>query len=138
MMRIMGGFLPTPEKVLRMKKALASSAPVLLLFLVCLATASIAGDKKVQKPKTEDTLYGTVSCSVPAPPPDPAKAGAQTPDSVQLCLARRGKVVIVDDVTKNGIPIENPDTVKGYEGHRISSSGYMHGDSFHVISVRTL
>lgn len=130
--------LPAGDGVLVMRKVPLVSAVFSLPLLMALTTMAGAGDKKPPKPTPESTLYGTVSCSIPPPPPDPAKAGAQTPDSVQLCLARKGKVVIVDEVTRNGTPIENPDTVKGYEGHRVSMSGYMNGDSFHVISLRTI
>ena len=120
-----------------MQKALTMSAVVSLPLLIAL-TAAVAGGQTAPKPTQEVTIYGIVSCSIPPPPPDPAKAGAQIPDSVQLCLARHGKVVIIDEYTQKAVPIENPDTVKGYEGHRISTSGYMNGDSFHVISVRII
>jgi len=145
MIRRMGGSPPTPEG-LTVRKAMTLYAAVPTLLLILLA-AAIAGDKTTQKP-TEITLYGTVSCSIPpapppppAAPPDPTKPPTpQVPDRVDLCLARHGKVVLVDDVTKNQTPIENPDPVKGYEGRRISTSGYMNGasDSFHVISVRRI
>jgi hypothetical protein len=124
-----------------MRKTLILSAVVATLLLILVA-AAVAADKK----PTETTLYGTISCSVPpAPPPppvvppDPTKPPAPpVPDTVALCLARSGKVVIVDDVTKNLTPLENPDSVKGYEGRRASISGYMNGDSYHVISVRRI
>jgi hypothetical protein len=128
------------------RKAMTLYAAVPTLLLMLLA-AAIAGDKTTQKP-TEITLYGTVSCSIPpapppppAAPPDPTKPPTpQVPDTVDLCLARRGQVVLVDDVTKNQTTIENPDPVKGYEGRRISTSGYMNGvgNSFHVVSVRRI
>jgi hypothetical protein len=128
---------------MRKAASLFAVLPALLLILIAAATAA----DKTQKP-TEITLYGTVSCSIPpAPPPppvappDPTKPPAPpVPDTVDLCLARHGKVVLVDDVTKNQTPIQNPDPVKGYEGRRISTSGYMNDvdQSFHVISVRRI
>lgn len=118
-----------------MDRALRLSTPVCLLLLVALTAYAAAGTKP-KKPEAEVTRYGTIGCSIPAPPPDPAKAGAQIQDTVDLCIARAGKVVIVDDVTKDLTPIENPQTVKGYEGKRVSTSGWMNGDNFHVISLR--
>jgi hypothetical protein len=124
--------LPYAEALI-MDKALRLSAIACLLLLFALFAAA---GSKAPKPGAEVTRYGTISCSIPPPPPDPAKAGAQIQDTVDLCIARSGKVVIVDDVTKNLTPIENPETVKGYEGKRVSTSGWMNGDNFHVISLR--
>jgi hypothetical protein len=116
-----------------MGSALRLYLAVCLLLLTVLTAAAGTNPKN---PTAEVTRYGIIGCSIPAPPPDPAKAGAQIQDTVDLCLARSGKVVIVDDVTKNLTPIENPQTVKGYEGKRVSTSGWMNGDNFHVISLR--
>src|SRR5437016_624026 len=100
---------------------------VVIVALAVLTMAAVAEDKskknkKDPKPIPEDTIYGTIACSVPAPPPDPIKAGAQTPDSNQLCVTRGGRVVIVDETNKNPVPIDNPDVVKEYLGHRVSTS----------------
>jgi hypothetical protein len=74
-----------------------------------------------------------------APPAAPAPGATQRPtDSIQQCLDRRGKVVILSEEDGKGIPVENPDPLRGHEGHRVSASGYMNGDSFHVISVRII
>jgi hypothetical protein len=74
-----------------------------------------------------------------APPAAPAPGATQLPpDSIQQCLDRKGKVVILSEEDGKGIPIENPDPLRGHDGHRVSASGYMNGDSFHVISVRTI
>ena len=118
-----------------MQKALRLSAVACLLLLLALSSTAVAGSKP-PKPTAEVTLYGIIGCSIPAPPPDPAKAGAQIQDSIDLCIARKGTVVLIDDVTKHAIPIENPETVKGYEGKRVSTSGWMNGDNFHLISLR--
>lgn len=128
--------VPQPyAEVLIMQKALRLSAVACVLLLIVLPTTAVAGSKTA-KPTAEVTLYGTIGCSIPPPPPDPAKAGAQIPDSIDLCIARKGKVVLIDEVTKNAIPIENPETVKGYEGKRVSTSGWMNGENFHLISLR--
>jgi hypothetical protein len=109
---------------------------VLVALLMLLAATAGAGHKK-PKEKSEDTLYGTIGCSIPPAPP--AKGAPPNPaDSIALCLTRKGKAVIVQDGGQDAIPIENPDAVGDQEGHRVSISGYMNGDSFHVISLRIL
>ena len=118
-----------------MQKPLRVSAAVALTLLMLLSTASVARENKKKKP--ENTIYGTIGCSVTPPAPAPG-APAKPTDSIALCLGRHGKAVIVDDDSRTAIPIENPDAVGGYEGHRVSISGYMNGESFHVVSLRIL
>jgi hypothetical protein len=117
-----------------MRRALGMSAAVVLTLLMLLVAAG-AREKKKQKP--EDTIYGTIGCSVPPAPPA-AGAPPNPADSIALCIARKGKAVIVQDGGQTATPIENPDAVGDYEGHRVSISGYMNGDSFHVVSLRII
>lgn len=117
-----------------MQKAVLRSTALLLTLLMLLLAAD-AREKKKQKP--EDTVYGTVSCSIPQPPPLKG-APPNSADSIALCLGRHGTAVIIDDVTRLPLPIENPDTLEGYEGHRVSVSGFMNGQNFHVVSLRVL
>jgi hypothetical protein len=107
-----------------------------LLILLMLLTAT-AGARRKKSKQSEDTLYGTIGCSIPPAPPAPG-AQPNPADSIALCLARKGKAVIVQDGSQDAIPIENPDAVGDQEGHRVSISGYMNGESFHVISLRIL
>jgi hypothetical protein len=46
--------------------------------------------------------------------------------------------MIVEDGTQSSTAIENPEAVSDYEGHHVSISGYMNGDSFHVVSLRII
>jgi hypothetical protein len=132
-----------------MQRVLRISRAIVLISLMLLVAVAGAREKKKQKTKPEDTIFGTIGCSVPAPPPTPPPAlapGSPPPpprppvpaDSISLCLARKGKAVIVEDGTQNSTPIENPDAVSDYEGHRVSISGYMNGDAFHVVSLRII
>jgi hypothetical protein len=105
------------------------------LLMILLAPA-LARDKKVRK-KGEDTIYGTVTCTVPVPPVAPGAPPAPL-DSVQQCLGRKGLIVIAPDGNKNGITVDNPDVVKGYEGHHVSVSGYTKGETFYIVSVRVI
>jgi hypothetical protein len=120
-----------------MRKIRVIGATTLTGFLLLIAVFAIAGDNKNKKPTPEDTLYGTITCSIPAPPPPPKATGTPA-DTVDLCLARKGLIMIINPDDRTSMAIENPDTVKGYEGHKISVSGYLNGATFHVVSLRIL
>jgi hypothetical protein len=105
-------------------------------LLMILPTAAVARKQKTKKPG-EDTIYGTVTCTVPLPP-HVQGAPMPPPDSVQQCLGRKGLIIIAPDGNKNGVTVDNPDAVKGYEGHHVSVSGYTKGESFYIVSVRVL
>lgn len=120
-----------------MQKALMLSTAVLLALLTLLVATAGAREKKKYKEK-EDTIYGMIGCSIPPVAPAPGKP-PNPMDTTALCLARKGQAVIVQDGGQTATPIENPEAMGGeYEGHRVSLSGYMNGQSFHVISVRVL
>jgi hypothetical protein len=129
------GSLSRPEEVLFMPEGLLTRVAVSTALFMVLLTPAVAR-KKIRK-KGEDTIYGTVSCTVPLPPAAPGATPAP-PDSVQQCLGRKGTVVIAPDGNRNGVTVDNPDAVKGYEGHHVSVSGYSKGESFYVVSVRVI
>ena len=54
------------------------------------------------------------------------------------CLAAGAKMVIVTDSDQKILMVENPDALKGHEGHHISASGTVKGDSIHVDSMKML
>jgi len=119
-----------------MPRALLIRVAVFTTLLTVLLPTAVAGNKKTKK-QPEDTIYGTVTCTVAQPPPPPGTASAPR-DSVQLCLDRKGLVVIAPDGSKNGVTIDNPDAVKGYEGHHVSVSGYTKGENFYIVSLRVI
>lgn len=113
------------------------SVSLFLTLLTLVTTMAGARHKKTKEKKEEDTLYGTIGCSIPPAPP--AKGAPPNPtDSIALCLVRHGKAVIVQDGGQDAMMIDNPEAVEDQEGHRVSISGYMNGESFHVVSVRIL
>jgi hypothetical protein len=106
-----------------MKKALL--ACTILSSFVMVQLVSAAGGQ---------TLYGYVSCS---------KCGVKGAteshrDCMEKCLAKGASIVLVTDDDHHPVSIENPDAVSGHHGHHVALDGYMNGDVFHVISVRTL
>ena len=54
------------------------------------------------------------------------------------CLAAGAKMVIVTDGDQKVLAVDNPDALKGHEGHHIAVTGTMGKDSIHVESAKML
>jgi hypothetical protein len=54
------------------------------------------------------------------------------------CLAAGAKMVIVTDKDQKVLMVDNPDALKGHEGHHIAVTGHVMGDSIHVESAKML
>jgi hypothetical protein len=54
------------------------------------------------------------------------------------CLAAGAKMVIVTDRDRKILTVDNPDSLKGHEGHHIAATGHVSGDSMHVESAKML
>ena len=65
-----------------------------------------------------------------------ANAGAEA--CTKKCLAAGAKMVIVTDKDQKVLMVENPDALKGHEGHHIAATGPIKGDSIHVDSMKML
>ena len=65
-----------------------------------------------------------------------AHAGAE--ECTKKCLAAGAKMVIVTDDDKKVIAVENPDALKGHEGHHVAVTGTMGKDSMKVESAKML
>ena len=65
-----------------------------------------------------------------------ANAGAEA--CTKKCLAAGAKMVIVTDDDSKVLAVENPDALKGHEGHHIAVTGHVKGDSIHVESAKML
>jgi hypothetical protein len=59
-------------------------------------------------------------------------------DCMKKCLAKGAKAVIVTDGDQKVLAVDNPDALKGHEGHHIAATGEVKGDSIHVDSVKML
>ena len=81
-----------------------------------------------------DTVKGTVSDSQCG-----AKgANASHAACMTKCLAKGAKAVIVTDGDQKVLTVDNPDVLKGHEGHHIAATGTVTGDSIHVDSVKMI
>src|SRR5437667_6198478 len=65
-----------------------------------------------------------------------ANAGAEA--CTKKCLAAGAKMVIVTDSDQKILTVDNPDALKGHEGHHIAATGAVKGDSIHVESAKML
>jgi hypothetical protein len=109
-----------------MKKVLSLCLMLsMVLFVVSFASA---GDDK------SETVKGWVSdsqCGVKG-------ANASGAECTKKCLEKGAKMVVVTDGDQKILNVENPDALKGHEGHHVAVSGHVSGDSLHVMSVKML
>jgi hypothetical protein len=110
-----------------MKKLLVITVALcLMFFLVAMASAGDAA-------KTE-TVNGWVAdsqCGVKG-----AMAGQE--ECTKKCIEKGAKMVVVTDSDKKVLTVENPDALKGHEGHHVAVTGHVEGDSIHVQSAKML
>jgi len=104
------------------KLLLLCLALCLVFFMVGLASAS------------DMTVNGYVSDSQCG-----AKGAKEShADCMKKCLAKGAKAVIVTDADQKVLTIDNPDAVKGHEGHHVAATGTVSGDSIHINSLKML
>lgn len=65
-----------------------------------------------------------------------AKAGHT--DCMNKCISKGAKYVIVTDSDQKVLTVDNPDALKGHEGHHVAVTGKVTGDSIHVDSTKML
>lgn len=65
-----------------------------------------------------------------------AHAGAEA--CTKKCLDAGAKMVIVTDKDQKVLTVDNPDALKGHEGHHIAATGAVKGDSIHIDSMKML
>ena len=97
----------------------------LVLFMV---TISSAGSKKAE------TVNGFVSdsqCGVKG-------ASADQAECTKKCVAKGAKLVVVTDGDQKILAVDNPDKLKGHEGHHVAVTGKVKGDSIHIDDVKML
>jgi hypothetical protein len=97
----------------------------LAISLLCMTGLAVAADS---------TVNGIVSDSQCG-----AKgASASHAACMTKCLGKGAKAVIVTDADQKVLTVDNPDVLKGHEGHHVAVTGQVTGDSIHVGSVKML
>jgi type 1 fimbria pilin len=108
-----------------MKKVVISFAAVSVMFLM-IAIASAA-----DKTTTVNGYVSDSNCGAKG-------ANASHAACMTKCLGKGAKAVIVTDSDQKVVTVDNPDVLKGHEGHHVAVTGEMTGDSIHVENVKML
>lgn len=104
------------------------------LFLLCLALCMVFLMVSVLAASEASTVNGYVSDSMCA-----AKgASADHAACAKKCMDKGAKMVVVTDDDKKILNVDNPDALKGHEGHHVAVTGHVNGDSIHVESAKML
>jgi hypothetical protein len=105
-----------------MKKILAAVAMLAFSLMVVLASA----ETSTVKGYVSDTQCG-------------AKGASETHAAcMNKCLAKGAKVAIVTDTDQKVLTVDNPEALKGHEGHHVAVTGTVTGESIHVDSMKML
>ena len=65
-------------------------------------------------------------------------ANAKAEACTKKCLDAGAKMVVVTDGDQKVLMVDNPEALKGHEGHHVAVTGTMKGDSIHVDSAKML
>jgi len=100
----------------------------LLVAGVLLLTASLAlaGDAQTMKGWITDSKCGAKG------------ANAAAAECTKKCLPAGASMVVVTDGDQKVLTVENPDALKGHEGHHVAVTGHVDGDKIHVDTVKML
>jgi type 1 fimbria pilin len=108
-----------------MKKVVISFAVVSVMFLM-IAVASAA-----DKTTTVNGYVSDSNCGAKG-------ANASHAACMTKCLGKGAKAVIVTDSDQKVVNVDNPDVLKGHEGHHVAVTGEITGDTIHIDNVKML
>jgi putative cell wall-binding protein len=103
-------------------------------LLLLLAVALILSVASVSFASDAQTVNGWVSdskCGVKG-------ANATSEACTKKCIAAGEKAVLVTDTDQKVLAVDNPDALKGHEGHHVAVTGHVDGGKIHVDSVKML
>ena len=95
-------------------------------LILMMASVSFAGDDQTVNGWVSDAKCGAKG----------ANAGAEA--CTKKCIAAGEKAVLVTDSDQKVLAVDNPDALKGHEGHHVAVTGRVDGDKIHVDSVKML
>jgi hypothetical protein len=122
---------PAAEATLKKEKSAMRKVFLICLGLcVVLAVSALAFDD-MGKSATVNGWVTDAKCGAKG-----ANAGGEA--CTKKCLAAGEKMVIVTDKDQKVLMVDNPDALKGHEGHHIAATGAVKGDSIHVQSAKML
>ena len=103
-------------------------------LLLLLAGALLALVASVSFASDAQTVNGWVSdskCGVKG-------ANAGHAGCMKKCIAAGASAVVVTDQDQRVLTVDNPDAIKGHEGHHVAVTGHIDGDNIHVDSLKML
>jgi hypothetical protein len=106
--------------------AICLACCVLSLIVVMASASDEMGKSETVKGWVSDSKCGAKG----------ANAGAA--ECTKKCLKEGAKVVVVTDSDQKVLNVDNPDALKGHEGHHVAVTGEVKGDSIHVDSLKML
>lgn len=103
-------------------------------LLLLLAGALILSVASVSFASDAQTVNGWVSNS---------KCGAKDANAdgaacTKKCLKAGASAVVVTDTDQKVLAVDNPEALKGHEGHHVAVTGHIDGDKIHVDSLKML
>jgi hypothetical protein len=122
--------LGAAEEIKRRRPAMRKILALCLAMFFVLALTALAFDDMGKSA----TVKGWVSDDKCGAKGANDKAEACT----KKCLAQGAKMVIVTDGDQKVLMVDNPDALKGHEGHHVAVSGTVSGDSIHVQSAKMI
>jgi hypothetical protein len=111
-----------------MKKVLLICVALCLLLFV-VVSMSVADD--MAKSTTVNGWISDSQCGVKG-------ANAAAADCTKKCLEKGAKLVVVTDGDQKVLTVDNPEALKGHEGHHVAVTGHVTGDSVHIESVKMM
>jgi len=106
---------------------------LVICFLACVAFLLVGAAFADDMGKSE-TVNGWISDSKCG-----AKgANASAADCTKKCLAEGASMVVVTDKDQKILTVENPDALKGHEGHHVAVTRHVDAGKIHVESAKML
>jgi len=103
----------------------------LLLLCLALCLVFVMVGLAVAADTTVNGIVSDSQCGVKG-------ANANHADCMNKCLSKGAKAVIVTDGDQKVLAVDNPDVLKGHEGHHIAATGTVTGDSIHINSLKMI
>ena len=97
-----------------------------LALVLTVATTSFAGDATTVNGWVSDSKCGAKG----------AHQGAA--ECTKKCIQEGAAMVVVTDSDQKVLTVENPDALKGHEGHHVAVTGHVEGEKIHVESAKMI
>ena len=104
---------------------------ILSLFCVCAFVVSVASVSFAGDTQTVNGWVSDAKCGVKG-----ANAGAA--ECTKKCIASGIAAVIVTDKDQTVLMIDNPEAIKGHEGHHVAVTGFISGGKIRIDSLKML